>query len=40
MLEDLGGAGARLEDRRSLKKTSIVCYLMLEDLGGVRILDE
>ena len=32
--EDLGGAEMRLEDR-SLKKTSIVFYLMIGDLRGV-----
>ena len=34
MSEDLGGAGTKLDGRRSLKRTSIVCYLMIEDLGG------
>ena len=31
--EDIGGAGPRLEDK-SLEKTSIVCFLMIEDHGG------
>ena len=30
----LEGAGTKLDGRRSLKRTSIVCYLMIEDLGG------
>jgi hypothetical protein len=38
--EDLRGTGTRLEDMRRLEKTSIVCYLMIENLGGVRILEE
>ena len=34
MSEDLAGAGTKLDGRRSLERTSIVCYLMIEDLGG------
>ena len=36
--EDLGGAETKFENRRILN--SIVCILMIEDLSGVRILED
>ena len=36
--EDLGGSETKFENRRRL--TSIVCILMIEDLSGVRILED
>ena len=34
MSEDLAGVGTKLDGMRSLERASIVCYLIIEDLGG------
>ena len=36
--DEIGGAEKKFENRRRL--TSIVCILMIEDLSGVRILED